>query len=413
MANGKFSIHHYAGPVEYDTNGFLEKNKDELPKEIDDLLHSSNNEFLRSLTNEMSNAESEDDKPSFSKSSLKRITVGGQFSAQLQLLRTRIDATSPHYIRCLKPNDKLEPDNFDSAIIADQLRCAGILEAVRVSRVGYPQRYLHARFVQRYQCLAMKELQLRRKDASSSFSSPVGFGFNGGFVPKNHTKSHRSMNSSPKCGKSHQQREEKRLSSDQECKILVSCIARELMADKKDDNEDIYNSKPTKWSSPSKSSRYAPMILKKKHELDLLAIGIQLGKTKVFLRQHAFEALEVLRRKIQNEAATVLNSVFRMYMKRRRYIVIRNEYRARVAQRSRMIAEGGVVGSHEEFYFDAVNASFESANQFDFKAGDEKISFHREEEYRSCKNFKWIMVDNRWMKNGEDEEGSDDEEIKN
>lgn len=413
MANGKFSIHHYAGPVEYDTNGFLEKNKDELPKEIDDLLHSSNNEFLRSLTNEMSNAESEEDKPSFSKSSLKRITVGGQFSAQLQLLRKRIDATSPHYIRCLKPNDKLEPDNFDSAIIADQLRCAGILEAVRVSRVGYPQRYLHSRFVQRYQCLAMKELQLRRKDASSTFSTPVGFGFNGGFVPKNHTRSHRSMNSSPKRGKSYQQREEKRLSSDQECKILVSCIARELMADKQDDNEDIHNSKPTKWSSPSKSSRYAPMISKKKHELDLLAIGIQMGKTKVFLRQHAFEALEVLRRKIQNEAATVLNSVFRMYMKRRRYIVIRNEYRARVAQRSRMIAEGGVVGSHEEFYLDAVNASFESAKQFNFKAGDEKISFHREEEYRRCENFKWIMVDNRWMKNDEDEDGSDDVGIKN
>ena len=99
---------------------------------------------------------------------------------------------------------------------------------------------VHVRFVQRYQCLAMKELQLRYNDASTTFSSPVGFGFNGGFVPKNNTRNHKSMNSSPKRGRSYQQREEKRLSSDQECKILVSCIARELMADKQDDNDDMY-----------------------------------------------------------------------------------------------------------------------------------------------------------------------------
>ena len=68
-----------------------------------------------------------------------RQTVGGQFNAQLQELRSQIDLTAPHYVRCLKPNDLLVADHFDPVIIADQLRSAGVVEAVRVSRLGYPQ----------------------------------------------------------------------------------------------------------------------------------------------------------------------------------------------------------------------------------------------------------------------------------
>lgn len=412
MAHGIFSIHHYAGPVEYDTFGFLEKNKDELPKEIDDLLHSSENNFLRSLANVMSDSKSMDESSSnrlmFKQNSLKRITVGGQFSSQLQLLRKRIDATSPHYIRCLKPNDRLEPDNFDSAVIADQLRCAGILEAVRVSRVGYPQRYLHERFVQRYQVLALKELQLRRKDATSTFSTPVGFGFHGGFVPKNHKqtvtgrKSHTTVLSP-----------QKSLSSEQECKILIAALTKQLLMAKEknttfnvDENIPPQNNtwvspgklkKSSKWSTPSPSPSYTPIISKKKQELDLMEIGIQMGKTKVFLRQHAFEALELMRGRIKSAAATILNSVFRMYLHRKRYVIMRNEYRARVAQRSRMIQEGGVVT--ESFFKETSNVSFDADDRFDFR--QMQISIHREEDYRNSRDFKWVMVDNRWVRNEE------------
>lgn len=80
-------------------------------------------------------------------------SVGAQFSAQLAQLRSRIDATVPHYIRCLKPNDELVPDSFDPRMIIDQLRCGGVLEAVRVSRAGYPTRYPHDVFKARYYIL--------------------------------------------------------------------------------------------------------------------------------------------------------------------------------------------------------------------------------------------------------------------
>lgn len=167
---GLFEVNHYAGPVEYDTVSFLEKNKDELPKEATDLLLSSSEPFLKHLACIVSgdiepvsrprssgkSSTSTPDKMQRRSSNLVKISVGGQFSAQLRQLREKIETTAPHYVRCLKPNSQLVPDKFMPGIIADQLRCAGVLEAVRVSRVGYPQRYTHANFVQRYRMLAIK-----------------------------------------------------------------------------------------------------------------------------------------------------------------------------------------------------------------------------------------------------------------
>ncbi len=419
MARACFSINHYAGPVEYDSSGFLEKNKDELPKEIDELLQSSKNEFLQHLgtvinSTEENVSESKSSRSSFKQSSLKRITVGGQFSSQLQELRTRIDNTSPHYIRCLKPNNALEPNNFDSAVIADQLRCAGILEAVRVSRVGYPQRYLHKTFVQRYQVLAMKELQIRRMDVNSNFKSPaVGFGFHG-FVPTKREKPSPTVNV-----KIHTQpTNEKKLNAEQECKILINALAKLIITTQKsgESDEEVENiapssirwtspgQQPKKWPTPgSQTKAYVP-IRPMKQDIDLVQIGIQMGKTKVFLRQHAFEFLERMRGRIKSSAATVINSVLRMFLCRKRYIIMRNEYRARVAQRSRIIREGGFgteAGNEINTDFVQSNEYYDDGPHIDFR--QMRISIHREEDY-GTKEFKWVMIDNRWVKNDSDDE---------
>ena len=89
----------------------------------------------------------------------KRPTVGSQFSSQLTDLRARIDATTPHYVRCLKPNQSLKAAEFHSAMVADQLRYAGVLEAIRVSRVGYSQRFTKSSFVDRYRFIAPEAIK--------------------------------------------------------------------------------------------------------------------------------------------------------------------------------------------------------------------------------------------------------------
>ena len=173
--SGAFSVHHYAGLVEYNAANFLEKNKDELPKETTDLLMSSENPFLANLGKLLRNQQTEQfpSPPSSvssgvtpvrrqlhrQSSSLMRESVGSQFAWQLGQLRDRINQTTPHYVRCLKPNDDLLPDSFHPMVIADQLRCAGVLEAIRVSRIGFSQRYAHDAFLHRYHMLAINELQ--------------------------------------------------------------------------------------------------------------------------------------------------------------------------------------------------------------------------------------------------------------
>jgi myosin-5 len=177
-----FGIFHYAGAVEYDTEGFVEKNRDEVPREATELLQSSGNDFVKFLGEIISmgsvpvSPAAKDHRISSGSSvcsvtsrSVPRqaLTVGSQFAQQLTELRQKIDSTCPHYVRCLKPNDLLIPDHFDPVIIADQLRCAGVIEAVRVSRVGYPQRYTHANFLKRYKTVALKELKQISKGSRS------------------------------------------------------------------------------------------------------------------------------------------------------------------------------------------------------------------------------------------------------
>lgn len=151
----QFSILHYAGPVTYETEGFVEKNKDEIPRGASQLLQSSKKEFVRLLGKMTAGPIDPSDSFTSSLRSKKRPTVASQFKAQLVELRGRIDLTIPHYIRCLMPNQSLQPNEFDKGIIADQLRNAGVLEAIRVSRVGYSQRFAHEVFLQRYRVIAV------------------------------------------------------------------------------------------------------------------------------------------------------------------------------------------------------------------------------------------------------------------
>lgn len=142
-----FSIEHYAGYVEYNTENWLEKNKDQLPSASADLLKSSTFGLIQKIQRFVRSENRS------GRGSVATRSVSSQFSVQLTTLRARIDKTVPHYVRCLKPNDDLAPDYFEPKNVVEQLRCGGVLEAVRVSRAGYPTRYPHEVFLARYYIL--------------------------------------------------------------------------------------------------------------------------------------------------------------------------------------------------------------------------------------------------------------------
>lgn len=70
------------------------------------------------------------------------LQVGSQFRDSLNLLMTTLNATTPHYVRCIKPNDEKAAFQFDPKRAVQQLRACGVLETVRISAAGYPSRFV-------------------------------------------------------------------------------------------------------------------------------------------------------------------------------------------------------------------------------------------------------------------------------
>jgi myosin heavy subunit len=84
----------------------------------------------------------------------KQVTVLSQFSRQLKELMIYIHSTRSHFVRCLKPNKTLVPDEFDRQMVQSQLRCGGLLGAVQVFRAGFPNRFQFSVFADRYAVFA-------------------------------------------------------------------------------------------------------------------------------------------------------------------------------------------------------------------------------------------------------------------
>ncbi|TKW31663.1 hypothetical protein SEVIR_2G120600v4 [Setaria viridis] len=140
FSRSDFTIHHYAGNVTYQTDLFLDKNIDYAVNEHQVLLNASRCSFVSSLF-----PPSEQ-----STKSTKFTSIGSSFKQQLQSLLETLSATEPHYIRCIKPNNVLKPAIFENSNVLQQLRCGGVLEAIRISCLGYPTRRRFDEFVDRF-----------------------------------------------------------------------------------------------------------------------------------------------------------------------------------------------------------------------------------------------------------------------
>ena len=62
-------------------------------------------------------------------------------------------STQPHFVRCIIPNHEKKAGKLAAQLILDQLRCNGVLEGIRICRLGFPNRVLFQEFRQRYEIL--------------------------------------------------------------------------------------------------------------------------------------------------------------------------------------------------------------------------------------------------------------------
>ena len=62
-------------------------------------------------------------------------------------------SSAPRYVRCIKPNGKMAPGEVDSHDVCRQLRCAGMLDTIRIRKEGYSIRKSQDEFAKRYYCI--------------------------------------------------------------------------------------------------------------------------------------------------------------------------------------------------------------------------------------------------------------------
>mmetsp|Transcript_7888 Transcript_7888/g.13279 ORF Transcript_7888/g.13279 Transcript_7888/m.13279 type:complete len:1294 (-) Transcript_7888:21-3902(-) len=198
LAHGKFIVKHFAGDVDYEVEGWREKNRDELPEHMLRVLSNSSNMFTSILysTEDVPDPKgvtgkspiarrggnnSEGNSPAeikldlgaksprggsggarsprgaagtASKKGASKVTLGTQFKTQLQDMMDLLGSTEPYFIRCVKSNPQKICNTFDDKLIYDQLLYAGMLETIRIRRLGYPIRWTHEDFFKRFRVIS-------------------------------------------------------------------------------------------------------------------------------------------------------------------------------------------------------------------------------------------------------------------
>uniref|UniRef100_A0A8B9IT87 Myosin-7B n=1 Tax=Amazona collaria TaxID=241587 RepID=A0A8B9IT87_9PSIT len=155
-AEAHFSLVHYAGTVDYNIAGWLDKNKDPLNESVVELYQKSSMKLLSFLFSNYSSAETSDTsggKKGSKKKGGSFQTVSAVFRENLNKLMTNLRSTHPHFVRCLVPNETKTPGEMDHFLVMHQLRCNGVLEGIRICRKGFPSRILYTDFKQRYKIL--------------------------------------------------------------------------------------------------------------------------------------------------------------------------------------------------------------------------------------------------------------------
>ncbi|KAL3288840.1 hypothetical protein HHI36_003287 [Cryptolaemus montrouzieri] len=157
-----FTVHHFAAKVEYESDGFLEKNRDTVIEEQINVIKLSKNKLInrlfctdtqKQLTVPGTKVKITASRPLPASQKIHKKTIGSQFRDSLNSLMTILNSTTPYYIRCIKPNDNKKKFEYNPQRAAQQLRACGVLETIRISAQGFPSRWSYNEFYSRYRVL--------------------------------------------------------------------------------------------------------------------------------------------------------------------------------------------------------------------------------------------------------------------
>ncbi|GES68434.1 hypothetical protein SCEPF1_0016005000 [Saccharomyces cerevisiae] len=140
----KFVIKHYAGDVTYDINGITDKNKDQLQKDLIELIGTTTNTFLSTIFPDDVDKDSKRRPP----------TAGDKIIKSANELVETLSKAEPSYIRTIKPNQTKSPNDYDDHQVLHQVKYLGLQENVRIRRAGFAYRQTFEKFVERFYLLS-------------------------------------------------------------------------------------------------------------------------------------------------------------------------------------------------------------------------------------------------------------------
>eukprot|EP00899_Mesostigma_viride_P010435 jgi/Mesvir1/19393/Mv10427-RA.2 len=165
-----FTINHYAGEVIYCSKNFLEKNKDTLHGDLQAVLDLCGCPLMRSMLG-MPEADGDSVKAGGAKGGGRNITtVANQFKEQLRALVSVLGSTSPHYVRCIKPNSQQVANCYDPVMVCSQLRYLGVLETILIRKQGFSVRVDKQEFLRRFSAV----LDGANRPSAGSAAKPEG-----------------------------------------------------------------------------------------------------------------------------------------------------------------------------------------------------------------------------------------------
>lgn len=135
-----FRIQHYAGEVDYAVLEFVNKNRDTLNNTIKVACNTSQDALVKSLF-------------PVDRDKKRPLTAGTQFKNNVNDLVAKLLQCQPHYIRCIKSNDRKAAFGYDAERVSHQVAYLNLIETVRVRRAGFCNRQPYDRFLPRYKML--------------------------------------------------------------------------------------------------------------------------------------------------------------------------------------------------------------------------------------------------------------------
>mmetsp|Transcript_37969 Transcript_37969/g.74350 ORF Transcript_37969/g.74350 Transcript_37969/m.74350 type:complete len:1241 (+) Transcript_37969:64-3786(+) len=155
----EFGIKHFAADCTYSATDFLTRNKDTINDDLVKCVLKCTNVIVSTQCKKLqAGGKGLKMFAGQQRGWLVGSTVLGKFQRQLKILMNIVEGTSTRYVRCIKPNNSMQPRITNQKMLLEQLKCAGLVQALSVSRLFFQKNLDFGSSLSRFRCLIIDKL---------------------------------------------------------------------------------------------------------------------------------------------------------------------------------------------------------------------------------------------------------------